>query len=89
MCPILFRSRRRSSQACVDSGRAYNETTDEKTLPVDRHLRGSVRACLGLGWRAGAIVGTQTVVVKVNGTAANEERAIALLKDTIKRKAGK
>jgi hypothetical protein len=42
-----------------------------------------------LGWRAGAIVGTQTVVVNVNGTAANEERAIALLKDTIKRKAGK
>jgi hypothetical protein len=42
-----------------------------------------------LGWRAGAIVGTQSIVVKVNGTPANEGTAIALLQDTIKRKTGK
>jgi hypothetical protein len=42
-----------------------------------------------LGWRAGAIAGAQTVVVQVSGTAANEETAITLLKETIKRKADK
>jgi hypothetical protein len=42
-----------------------------------------------LGWNAGAIIGAESVVVKVSGTAANEATAIALLKETIKRKAGK
>jgi hypothetical protein len=42
-----------------------------------------------LGWGAGAIIGAESIVVSVNGTAANEATAIALLKETIKRKAGK
>jgi len=42
-----------------------------------------------LGWRAGTIVGAETIVVQVSGTAGNEATAIALLQETIKRKGGK
>jgi hypothetical protein len=42
-----------------------------------------------LGWNAGAIIGAESVVVKVSGDTANEATAIGLLKETIKRTAGK
>ena len=40
-----------------------------------------------LGWNAGAIVGAQSVVVSVTGPSANAATAIALLKETIARRA--
>ena len=40
-----------------------------------------------MGWRAGAITGSESVVVSVSGPAANAATAIALLKETITRKA--
>jgi hypothetical protein len=41
------------------------------------------------GWRAGAIVGANSVIAEISGTGATEASAIALLKETIKRKAAK
>jgi hypothetical protein len=41
------------------------------------------------GWRAGAIVGANSIVAEISGGGATEASAIALLKETIKRKAGK
>jgi hypothetical protein len=38
------------------------------------------------GWNAGAITGPQAVVVSVQGPAASEANAIALLSETIKRR---
>ncbi len=40
-----------------------------------------------MGWNAGAIVGVESIVVSVSGPAANAATAIALLKETIARKA--
>ena len=40
-----------------------------------------------MGWNAGAIIGAESVVVSVSGPAANATTAIALLKETIARKA--
>jgi hypothetical protein len=39
-----------------------------------------------MGWNAGAIIGAESVVVSVEGPAANATTAIALLKETISRK---
>ena len=39
------------------------------------------------GWTAGAIVGTDAIVVSVEGAAASEANTVALLKDTIERRA--
>lgn len=41
----------------------------------------------GDGWTAGAIVGTDAIVVSVEGAAASEANTVALLKDTIERHA--
>jgi hypothetical protein len=38
------------------------------------------------GWNAGAITGPQAVVVSVQGAAASEATAVALLTETIKRR---
>jgi hypothetical protein len=57
-----------------------------KKLP-DVGTRGFVEN--DLGWNAGTIVGAESIVTKVDGEGANEATAIALLKETIKRKAGK
>lgn len=55
-----------------------------KSLP-DIGTRGFVEN--DLGWNAGTILGSETVVVSVTGPAANAATAIALLKETIARKA--
>ena len=39
-----------------------------------------------MGWRAGAIIGSESVIASVSGPAANAATAIALLKETITRK---
>jgi hypothetical protein len=39
-----------------------------------------------MGWNAGTIVGSQSVVVSVSGPGANEATAIALLKETLVRR---
>ena len=39
-----------------------------------------------MGWNAGAIIGSESIVVSVTGPAANAATAIALLKETITRK---
>jgi hypothetical protein len=57
-----------------------------KELP-DIGTRGFVEN--DLTWRAGAIIGAESVNASVDGAGANEATAIALLKETIKRKAGK
>ncbi len=57
-----------------------------KKLP-DIGTRGFVEN--DLGWNAGAIIGAESIVASVKGEGANEATAIALLKETIKRKAGK
>jgi len=54
-----------------------------KKLP-DVGTRGFVEN--DMGWTAGAIVGSESVVVSVTGPAANAATAIALLKETITRK---
>ena len=41
------------------------------------------------GWRAGAIVGTNSIVAEISGGGATDASAIALLKETIKRRAAK
>jgi hypothetical protein len=41
------------------------------------------------GWRAGALVGSEAVMAEVKGPGESEATAIALLKETIKRKAAK
>jgi uncharacterized protein DUF3558 len=46
---------------------------------------GFVESSMG-GWNAGAIDGAQTVVVAVDGPAASDATAIALLTETIKRR---
>ncbi len=55
-----------------------------KNLP-DIGTRGFVEN--DLGWNAGTIIGSESVVVSVTGPAANAATAIALLKETIARKA--
>jgi hypothetical protein len=46
---------------------------------------GFVETSMG-GWNAGSITGPQAVVVSVQGPSASDENAIALLKETIKRR---
>jgi hypothetical protein len=48
--------------------------------------KGFVESSMG-GWNAGAIDGDRTVVVAVMGPAASDGHAIALLKETLKRRA--
>ena len=55
-----------------------------RNLP-DVGTQGFVEASMG-GWNAGAITGAQAVVVSVQGPAASDANAIALLKETIKRR---
>jgi hypothetical protein len=55
-----------------------------KKLP-DVGTRGFVEQSMG-GWNAGAITGAHAVVVSVRGPAASEATAVALLRDTIKRR---
>jgi hypothetical protein len=55
-----------------------------RTLP-DVGTRGFVEMSLG-GWNAGAISGAQSVVVSLRGPSASDANAIALLKETIKRR---
>jgi hypothetical protein len=55
-----------------------------RTLP-DVGTRGFVEMSLG-GWNAGSITGPQSVVVSVQGPSASDANAIALLKETIKRR---
>jgi hypothetical protein len=51
----------------------------------DVGTRGFVEQELG-GWNAGAISGTESVVVSIDGSAATDSTAIELLKETIKRR---
>jgi hypothetical protein len=55
-----------------------------KKLP-DVGTQGFVEMSMG-GWNAGAITGPQAVVVAVQGPAASEANAIALLKEVINRR---
>ena len=55
-----------------------------RKLP-DVGTRGFVEESMG-GWNAGAISGDKTIVVSVQGAAATDATAIALLKETIKRR---
>lgn len=55
-----------------------------KWLP-DVGTKGFVESSLG-GWNAGAIDGDRTVVVEVMGPKADASTAIALLKETLKRR---
>ena len=63
---------------------AHSGAPEFKKLPDIGH-RGFVEH--DMGWNAGAIVGSESVVVSVTGPAANASTAIALLKETIARKA--
>jgi hypothetical protein len=56
-----------------------------KEVP-DVGAKGFVAPDLG-GWIAGAIVGKDAIRVSVSGAAADEAGAVALLKETIKRRA--
>jgi len=52
---------------------------------ADVGTQGFVEMSMG-GWNAGAITGAHSVVVSVHGPSASDANAIALLKETIKRR---
>lgn len=86
---------------CQFSGRSDNASVMIQVAPARYHephkgaagfkwlpdvgTKGFVETAMG-GWNAGAISGEKTVVVSVSGPSANEANAIALLKETIKRR---
>lgn len=86
-CQWTGRSEEGSATIQVVSARYHEPHKGAKgfrRLP-DVGTRGFVEMSLG-GWNAGAITGPQSVVVSVHGAAASEATAIALLKETIKRR---
>jgi hypothetical protein len=86
-CQWLGRSQNASAMIQVVPAR-YHEphkgAEGFKKLP-EVGTQGFVEMSMG-GWNAGAITGPQAVVVSVQGAAASEATAVALLTETIKRR---